>query len=84
MEIVINNVRVGDLTTFSQGDLNFDGTTDLLDLRQMLDALPGAGSGAGLNASALFALAGVPEPSSLLLAATTAFMLGAIRRRRRA
>jgi hypothetical protein len=86
MEKVINNVRVGDLTTFADGDLNFDGITDLRDAFSMIQALPGAGSGSGINASALFALAGgVPEPSSLLLLTTSAsLMLAAMRRRRRA
>jgi hypothetical protein len=86
LEKVVNNVRVGDLTTFGRGDLNFDGITDLRDANLMIQALPGAGSGSGINASALFALAGsVPEPGSLLMmTASASVILASTRRRRRA
>jgi hypothetical protein len=86
MEKVINAVRVGDLSTFASGDLNFDGITDLRDVHQMIQALPGAGSGSAIDTSALFGLAGgVPEPSSLvLLAMCGACALGLGRRRRSA
>jgi hypothetical protein len=84
IEKVINNVRVGDLTTFASGDLNFDGITDLRDAYLMIQALPGAGSGSGINASVLFGLAGgVPEPSSLLLLTICASTILATRPRRR-
>jgi len=64
-ENLVNNVRVGDLNTLGNGDLNFDGITDISDLALMQAALPIAGldaiTAAELNGTA------VPEPSAGLL-----------------
>ncbi|MGL4512603.1 MAG: PEP-CTERM sorting domain-containing protein [Lacipirellulaceae bacterium] len=65
---------VGDLSTRSRGDLNYDGTVDLSDWAILNNASP---------ATAQFAMAmiqGIPEPSSLLLASLGIVPLG--RRRR--
>ena len=64
----VNNIRVGDLTTFADGDLNFDGITNLTDARLLIQALPGSGGG-GFDMSGFAAATGVPEPSSLCMAA---------------
>jgi hypothetical protein len=71
----VNNVRVGDLTTILDGDLNFDGITNLRDAGLLRSALAAAGMPA-LNLSAL----AVPEPSSIALALAA---LGVLRTRRR-
>jgi hypothetical protein len=78
----VNNIIVGDVTTILNGDLNFDGITNLLDLDLLRDAIGGAGSGgASFDLSGLNAL-GVPEPSTCLLS-VSALGLGMMRRRRR-
>jgi hypothetical protein len=60
---VINGTQIGDLSTFENGDLNFDGITDIFDLAIMQSALPGAGLG-GITANDLL---GVPEPASVVI-----------------
>jgi hypothetical protein len=62
----VNNIRVGDLTTFAKGDLNFDGITDVTDMALLRVAIPGAGGGAGLDLTGLDGL-GIPEPSMMAL-----------------
>jgi hypothetical protein len=77
----VNNIRVGDLTTFAAGDLNLDGITNLPDAYLMMDAL-GGGAG-GFDLSGFGAATGVPEPSSLWLAGLAASLLAARRRANR-
>ena len=60
---VINGIQIGDLSTFEQGDLNFDGITNISDLAIMQSALPGAGIGAITGDELL----GVPEPATAAL-----------------
>jgi hypothetical protein len=60
----VNNVRVGDKLTVRDGDLNFDGITDLADVFRLHTALL-AGTGTGFDFSRL--PGSVPEPSTLLL-----------------
>ena len=59
---VVNNIQVGDLTSYGQGDLNFDGVTDIVDLARFQQALTGAGLPAITPAE--LAAAAVPEPST--------------------
>lgn len=59
----VNGIRVGDLSTFAAGDLNFDGITDIFDLALMQNAL----TTAGFSAITAAELQGVPEPTSLVL-----------------
>jgi hypothetical protein len=73
----VNSVRVGDMTTVLNGDLNFDGITNMADAFKLHQALLPA-TGAGLD----FSLLPVPEPSSLTLAGML-LALGAMRSRRR-
>jgi hypothetical protein len=74
-EKTVNNVRVGDMTTIRNGDLNFDGITNLADAHLLNQALLVA-TGQGLD----YGLLGVPEPSSLGLCIVAA--LAALGRRR--
>jgi len=64
----VNNLRVGDITTYAAGDLNFDGITDLADAALFRQAM-GLGAGAGLDLSAFNGLINgtVPEPSAVVL-----------------
>jgi hypothetical protein len=62
----VNNVRVGDKLTIRQGDLNFDGITNLADVFQLHNALL-AGTGSGFDFS-LLPGANVPEPGTITLA----------------
>jgi hypothetical protein len=71
----VNNVRVGDINTIRDGDLNFDGITNLRDVA----ILRSAQAAAGLPALDLNSL-GVPEPSTL--AVTVSLVALALRRRR--
>ncbi len=71
----VDGVVIGDWTSRQQGDINYDGRTNLLDAFLLHQSLVGGG-GAGIDFG-LFA--GVPEPSSIVLAA----MAGARRRRDR-
>jgi hypothetical protein len=76
---LVGGVQVGDWISRQQGDLNFDGIVDLGDafmLRQWLVAA----TGFVLDLSVLNG-AGVPEPSSLALAAGSIALLAARRRR---
>ena len=52
----VNNIRVGDLATFANGDLNFDGITNVTDMALFRDALGGPGSGGGLDLTAFNSL----------------------------
>ena len=78
----VNTLRVGDITTYAAGDLNFDGITNLADAGLFRQAM-GLGSGAGLDLTAFNALveSAVPEPSGLCLAGLA--VMGAAARRRR-
>jgi hypothetical protein len=60
---VINGVQIGDMASRAQGDLNFDGITNIQDLLLMQNALTGAGLGSITAAQ----LSGVPEPATALL-----------------
>lgn len=77
---VVNGVQIGDMLSYSQGDLNLDGITDISDLLLMQNALLGAGIGT-ISASDL---AGVPEPTSTLLAMAAVLSMGFGRISRRA
>lgn len=67
-ENLVNGVRVGDLTTLANGDLNFDGITDLQDAILMDIALTDAGlPGAlafGSDGAPYVVMANVPEPAT--------------------
>jgi hypothetical protein len=76
-EKTVNGVRVGDINTIRDGDLNFDGITDIADAYLLHQGLLAA-TGAGLD----FSLLPTPEPSGLALAAL-ALAGGAAARRRR-
>jgi hypothetical protein len=76
----VNAVRVGDKFTIRDGDLNFDGITNLADVFQLHSALM-AGSGTGFDFSLL--PGGVPEPTTSSLAATLIAIWGCNSRRRR-
>lgn len=62
----VDNVRVGDVLTIRDGDLNLDGITNLADVFLLHNALI-AGTGTGFDFS-LLPGASVPEPSTLALA----------------
>jgi hypothetical protein len=64
---IVNNVQVGDLTSYAQGDLNFDGVTDIADLARFQQTLTGAGV-AAITPTEL-AAAAVPEPSTAAMLA---------------
>lgn len=77
----------GDINSWKKGDLNLDGKVDVLDFLMLRQAFNASGSGASLQSlSALVGqgsgTGGVPEPSSILLAATGAALLVWLRRRR--
>ena len=78
----------GDINSWKKGDLNLDGKVDVLDFLMLRQAFNASGSGASLQSlSALVGqgggTGGVPEPSSVLLAATGAALLVWLGRRRR-
>jgi PEP-CTERM motif len=81
-EKTVNGIRAGDITTYAEGDLNFDGITDLVDVQTMIEVVSGSGGSAGLDISALVSLAAVPEPGSMVLAALGALAMGMVARRR--
>jgi hypothetical protein len=76
---VVNGVRVGDKFTVRDGDLNFDGITNLADAFILHSALLGAGAG-GLDFSRLGG-GTVPEPCTLAILAPMLF--AAVRKRGR-
>jgi hypothetical protein len=76
-EIGVNKVVVGDWVSRQNGDMNYDGRTDLLDAYILHQALIGAGHGAGFDFSLL---GGVPEPSTFVLLLSAAVGLFAFRR----
>jgi hypothetical protein len=78
---LVNNVQVGDLTSYAQGDLNFDGITDITDLARFQQALTGAGVAAITPAE--LAAGAVPEPSTAALLAVALLGGQTIRRRLR-
>ena len=79
-EQLVDDIRVGDLSTFGKGDLNFDGITDIRDLVVFQALLPVA----GLSAITAAELNAVPEPSTAVLALLTLSWIVSNRRRGRA
>jgi hypothetical protein len=75
---VVNGFQIGDMLSHSQGDLNFDGITNIQDLLIMQNALTGAGMGA-ITAGEL---SGVPEPATVLMAIFVVLPLAFVRKRR--
>jgi len=67
---IVNGRPVGDITTIQNGDLNFDGVTNLRDAALLRSALAAAGLPTAL---------GIPEPSAIVVAAPLAGLL--LRRR---
>jgi hypothetical protein len=68
-------IQIGDMTSRSDGDLNLDGITNIQDLLLLQNALIGA----GMSTITAAELAGVPEPSTAILAALA--LLSLTRRR---
>jgi hypothetical protein len=68
----------GDYDTWTKGDLDLDGVTDVDDFLLLRSALNGP-----IANSALQRILGVPEPSSVFLVMAAAAFIGACRRRRR-
>jgi hypothetical protein len=80
----VNSQRVGDITTYAAGDLNFDGITDLADAALFRQAM-GLGAGTGLDLSAFNALveSAVPEPATWFLGTLSLIgFLATVRRKR--
>ncbi|MCA9185241.1 MAG: hypothetical protein KDA99_06460, partial [Planctomycetales bacterium] len=75
-ENLVNGLRSGDLISYSHGDLDFNGLTDLDDAFLLSDAMQAAGLGT-LNFSLLGTT--VPEPSALWIGTIIGAML--LRRR---
>jgi Concanavalin A-like lectin/glucanases superfamily len=75
---VVNGFQLGDMLSHSEGDLNFDGITNIQDLLVMQNAL----SGAGVGTISAAELSGVPEPMSGLLSMLAMLPLVFIRHRR--
>ena len=75
-ENLVNGVRVGDLASRAQGDLNLDGIVNLADWSILNAADPSAG------AAVLAGISGVPEPGSLALFTILGVALLAMRKRR--
>lgn len=73
---LVNNIQFGDWSTRIQGDLNYDGVVNLNDAFMLRQAFKGIGLELNMNVFA----AGVPEPSSLVLAFVG--LLAVARRRR--
>lgn len=69
-ENLVNDIRVGDLNSLGDGDLNYDGITDIYDLVIMQAVLPVA----GLSTITTAELSGVPEPASVTLLLITAIL----------
>lgn len=68
-ENLVDGVAIGDLNSYGNGDLNFDGTTDLEDvflMHQALAALP-LGSELSAQLAAGIRAASVPEPATAAL-----------------
>jgi hypothetical protein len=63
----VGNIVVGDWGTRQQGDLNFDGRTDIFDAILLRDSLNAGG--ANVSLADFFGPSAVPEPSSLALLA---------------
>jgi hypothetical protein len=74
---IVNGLQIGDLETFGDGDINFDGVTNIFDLALMQIALSGAGVGA-ITAADL-ARGSVPEPATAALVLLAAFAIAARR-----
>ncbi|WP_428305710.1 LamG-like jellyroll fold domain-containing protein [Lacipirellula sp.] len=75
---LVNGVQFGDWTTRQQGDLNFDGEVDLYDAFMLRQAFKGLGLQLNMEVFAV----GVPEPTSLGLAAMGMFAVAYARRRK--
>jgi hypothetical protein len=69
-ENLVNGIRVGDLASLGDGDLNFDGITDIRDLVIIQAELPIAGLSTITGAQ----LVGVPEPATITLLLATAML----------
>jgi hypothetical protein len=77
---IVGGVQIGDLLSYSKGDLNLDGITNIQDLLLMQNAL----TGAGIATITAGELAGVPEPASAFLVILGLLSASTARRRRRA
>ncbi len=80
-----NGTGMGTVTSWMNGDLSRDGKTDYADFVIMRNALEASGLGGGSQLQSLLGVAGgggVPEPTSLILAALGAAALACRRRRR--
>ncbi|WP_425398749.1 PEP-CTERM sorting domain-containing protein [Aeoliella sp.] len=77
---VIDGVQVGDWNSRQEGDLNYDGYVDLLDVYILHDSLTASGAG-GFNFSLLNGT-GVPEPSTAILAGIVVISVGTLLRKR--
>jgi hypothetical protein len=77
---VIAGFQIGDLETYQQGDLNFDGITNIFDLALMQTALAEAGAG-GITEADLFGVS-APEPASLALLLAPLVAAACARRKR--
>lgn len=74
-----HTVIVGDLTSRSKGDFNFDGRTDLADWAMLNSASPGVGAAA----MTLIQGGSVPEPSTAVLVGLTSMGIAMCRSRRK-
>ena len=74
----VNGLVIGDLNSYSLGDINFDGVTDIFDLAEFQSALRSS----GLPVITAAELSAVPEPSSVILLAGLAGACWSSRRRR--
>jgi hypothetical protein len=68
----VNNIRGGDKTTYAQGDLNFDGITNLTDVQSMIGLIGGSGSGSGIDIAPSSRWACRPSTVVLAIAAVDA------------
>jgi hypothetical protein len=68
---VVNGRQLGDLSTFQNGDINFDGITNIFDLAQFQALIAAQPGGAAVTAAEL--QGAVPEPATVLLAVTVIF-----------
>jgi hypothetical protein len=80
-----NDAGKGDYVSWTNGDLNQDGTTNVADFFLLRGALQGAGAGAGIGSLSelVGSAAGVPEPAALVLVAFGAGLLSCGRRANR-
>ena len=77
-----NGTGIGDTQSWIHGDLSRDGKTDYADFIIMRKALTASGLGSGAQLESLLGFSGgVPEPTSLVLAAIAAAFFACRRRR---